>query len=137
MTEPSAVNSSVDILVSPTKNSEFLNIVRHIKHTTLIENVQPLIEAQNPRKRNKGRIDWDQYYSAHDIFNFMEDLAKSYPDNVEVIVGGRTYYQPYSVTSNQFINRTIKGVKVRLQISKLLFQITKVFIISIYLFIYM
>lgn len=77
-----------------------------MKYSLHINDVEELIENENPLVRYKSRFNRDNfgfksYHSLEEIYSWLDLLAEKYPNNVEVIVAGKTYE-----------GREIKGVKV-------------------------
>ena len=73
-----------------------------IPYETYIEDVQSLIDQENPVKhRKRVGFDFKSYHKLKDIYSWLNSLAKAYPERVEVVVGGKT-----------FEGRPIKGVKL-------------------------
>ncbi|XP_011160941.1 zinc carboxypeptidase [Solenopsis invicta] len=101
-TEPSFVGANVDLMVAPHKLPEFYELMTRIDmpYQVYIEDVQKLIDQTTP-KQLATSFDFKNYHTLEVIYKNLDDLAKQYPDKVEVIVGGRSYE-----------NRQIKGVKV-------------------------
>lgn len=90
-------------MVSPEKSDDFANLMNssNIKYNTFIENVQTLIDAERPKKRERSGFGWNRYHELSEIYEYLESLARLYPNHVRVIVGGQTYQ-----------GRPIKGVHV-------------------------
>ncbi|XP_012526206.3 zinc carboxypeptidase [Monomorium pharaonis] len=100
--EPSFVDRNVDLMVAPHKLPEFYEIMTRIgvPYQIHIEDVQKLID-QTVAENQSTSFDFNNYHTLEKIYKNLDDLAKQYPDKVEIIVGGRSYE-----------NRQIKGVKV-------------------------
>lgn len=62
-----------------------------------------VIDLSTPKEKvgQPRAFDWTNYYRLADIYAWLDSLAKQYPDNVQVIIGGKS-----------FEGRDIKGVKV-------------------------
>lgn len=92
-------------MVSPKKLSEFddLMVSSNIKYASYIENVQSLVDNENPfyARDGKSTFDWTSYHTLEEIYAYLEKIAATYPDKVELIIGGKTYE-----------GRSIKGVKI-------------------------
>ncbi|TGZ32134.1 Zinc carboxypeptidase a 1 [Temnothorax longispinosus] len=100
--EPSFVGRNVDLMVAPHKLPEFYEIMARIgiSYQVYIEDVQKLIDQTMPEKQSTS-FDFNNYHTLEEIYKNLDDLAKQYPDKVQVVVGGRTHE-----------GRQIKGVKV-------------------------
>lgn len=102
---PSYINESVDLMVGPQKFNEFYDLMKlsGIKYVNYIENVQQLVDNENPlySRYGKATFDWTSYHTLEEIYGYLEKMAATYPDKVNVIVGGKTYE-----------GRQIKGVKL-------------------------
>jgi len=89
-------------MVAPHKLPEFYEKMAQIgiSYQNHINDVQALIEETTPHIRSKS-FDFTSYHTLEEIYKNLDDLAKQYPDKVQIIVGGKSYE-----------NRQIKGVKV-------------------------
>ncbi|XP_018362908.1 PREDICTED: zinc carboxypeptidase-like [Trachymyrmex cornetzi] len=98
----SSVSKQVDLMVAPHKLPEFYEMMAQIQapYEVYIENVQTLINRAAPANVSM-KFDFKNYHHLDTIYKNLDDLAKQYPDIVQIIVGGRTYE-----------GRKIKGVKV-------------------------
>ncbi|KAL7306787.1 hypothetical protein TKK_0001149 [Trichogramma kaykai] len=97
---PNKVGHAVDIMVSPQSQSDFVNLMSssNVHYHTYIENVQRLIDTEQPLTR-EGGFGWKRYHTLDEIYAWLEYLGKQYPGQVRVVDGGRTYQ-----------GRPIKGV---------------------------
>nr|XP_049704885.1 zinc carboxypeptidase A 1 [Helicoverpa armigera] len=69
-----------------------------------LPNIQELIDKEKKKRYTRSNVktmEWDDYYTLEDIYDWLDDLAKAFPDVVSTIVGG---------TSHE--GRIIKGVKI-------------------------
>ncbi|XP_057334997.1 zinc carboxypeptidase-like [Microplitis mediator] len=102
---PHFVNNSADVMVSPNKLHEFKQLmnVSEIVYDLHINNVQDLMESENlsHNKLIRAGFDWKNYHTLEEIYDWLDTLAKAYPDKVQIVVAGKTYE-----------GRDIKGVKV-------------------------
>lgn len=102
---PTYVGRAADLMVAPHKLPEFYEMMKRINvpYNVHIENVQTLIDETTSKNDTQGPMSFDfaTYHSFDSIYKNLDDLAKQYPDKVEIIVGGKTYE-----------GREIKGVKV-------------------------
>ncbi|KAJ8679304.1 hypothetical protein QAD02_015091 [Eretmocerus hayati] len=102
--EPSIVNRSADLMVGPTKQSEFADLMNlvGIKYETYVDNVQRLVdEERSTVLESPKEFGWENYYDLEEIYAWLKSLAAKYPKQVEVVVGGKT-----------FQGRQIKGIKL-------------------------
>ncbi|KAI4499911.1 hypothetical protein M0802_005167 [Mischocyttarus mexicanus] len=103
--EPSLVNATVDIMVSPDKVAEFYELmgVLGTSYTKFIDDVQYLIDNEIPEGQNYAAsgFNLNTYNTLADIHAYLDSLAQKHPDKVQVIVGGSSYE-----------GRQIKGVKL-------------------------
>ncbi|KAK0081614.1 hypothetical protein PV325_011858 [Microctonus aethiopoides] len=104
--EPSFINDTVDVMIGPEKLMQFEDLMnsKKIKYEILIENVQELIDNENPQRSKilyASDFDWESYHTLEEIYVWLDSLSEKYPDNVEVIIGGTTHE-----------GREIKGVKL-------------------------
>lgn len=97
------VGQSVDLMVAPHKLPEFYEIMTRmeIPYYVHIENVQELIDQTMPTNRSMTSFDFNSYHTLEEIYTNLDDLARQHPNNVQTIVGGKSYE-----------GRIIKGVKI-------------------------
>ncbi|XP_033231048.1 zinc carboxypeptidase-like [Belonocnema kinseyi] len=105
---PSYVNKSVDLMVTPSNLAEFTELMtlNGLKYEVYVDNVQRLIDTENPKTRSSskdGSISLNEYHTLDEIYSYVEYLAKNYKE-VEVVDAGRTSE-----------GRVIKGVKISYQ----------------------
>ncbi|XP_043287320.1 zinc carboxypeptidase-like [Venturia canescens] len=102
---PSYINETVDLMVGPEKLLEFNDLMEssNIKYVEYIDNVQSLVDNENPfyGRDGKSTFGWTSYHTLEEIYAYLEKIAATYPDKVELVVGGKTYE-----------GRWIKGVKI-------------------------
>jgi len=65
-----------------------------------INNIQKLIDDTMPQNQSQG-FDFISYHTLEEIYANLDELAKQYPDKVQIVVAGRTYK-----------GRLIKGVEI-------------------------
>ncbi|XP_069671105.1 carboxypeptidase B-like [Periplaneta americana] len=95
--EPHKVGAYLDMMVSPSQQSHFLDFLEEQKmhHTVLFENLQTAIDAEELHQRlavKKPRaISFDQYYRYDDINSYLQELASNYPNLVTLQSIGKSY----------------------------------------------
>lgn len=84
-----------------TKFEKMMDFMK-LKHITYINNVQNLIDTENPRNviKTESEFAFNEYHSLDEIYAYLEYLSKTY-DVVQVIDAGKTTE-----------GRSIKGVKI-------------------------
>lgn len=89
-------------MVAPYQLPEFYEIMDKIDapYKLKINNIQKLIDDTMPKNQSQS-FDFKSYHTLEKIYNNLEELAKKYPDKVQVVVGGRTWQ-----------GRMIKGVRI-------------------------
>lgn len=90
-----------DLMVAPHKLPIFRSIMNRIKapHQLHVENVQTLVDQMTTA--NQSTFDFENYYTLWEIYKNLDDLAKQYPDKIQIIEGGKTSQ-----------HRNITGVKL-------------------------
>ncbi|XP_011498174.1 PREDICTED: zinc carboxypeptidase-like [Ceratosolen solmsi marchali] len=101
-TNPSFVYRPVDLMVAPGQLAAFTELMNltNTKYEMFIDNVQRLIDGEMQTTRSES-FDWTSYHTLEEIYSWLDSLSVKYPNNVTVVVAGRTYQ-----------NRLIKGVKL-------------------------
>ncbi|XP_073950899.1 carboxypeptidase B-like [Choristoneura fumiferana] len=102
-------NKPVDFTISPTDLPRFLDsaLDSGIPLTTLIEDVQSAFNKQTIKtyiRRKLRSFDWNSFYRLDDIYNWLDDLVKSYPKDLQLINIGKSLE-----------NRDIFAVRLKLQ----------------------
>ena len=92
-------------MVAPSNLAEFTELMTltGLKYEVFINNVQRLIDTENPKSRastKDGSLALNEYHTLEEIYSHLEDLAKKY-DVVEIVDAGKTTE-----------GRVIKGVKI-------------------------
>lgn len=90
-------------MVAPEKLNEFTKLMNSsgMKYEVHINNVQSLIDKENPLTKDSNEFGWTSYHTLDQIYKWLDSLVDKYPENVEGLVGGKTYE-----------GREIKGVKL-------------------------
>ncbi|XP_043502401.1 zinc carboxypeptidase-like [Polistes fuscatus] len=103
--DPSMVNATIDVMVSPDKLVEFYELmdVLGTPYRKFIDDVQNLIDNEIPEEQTyaKSGFNLNTYNTLADTYAYLDSLARDHPDKVEVIVAGKSYE-----------GRQIKGVKL-------------------------
>ncbi|XP_055907038.1 zinc carboxypeptidase A 1-like [Eupeodes corollae] len=102
---PYVLGKAVQIVVAPHKAHDIIDGLRRNElDVQLIEkNLQTILDEEDiglSSSRRSG-YDWTAYHTLEETYNWLESLEKAHPDQVELIVGGKTYE-----------NREIRGVKI-------------------------
>lgn len=95
-------------MVAPSNLAEFTELMtlNGLKYEVYVDNVQRLIDTENPKTRSitkDGSVSLNEYHTLDEIYSYLEYLAKNY-EEVEVVDAGRTSE-----------GRVIKGVKISYQ----------------------
>ncbi|CAD7086385.1 unnamed protein product [Hermetia illucens] len=104
LTPITTVGRSVNILVAPHKQPEFLDILKDngVAQSLIEKDFQKTLDAeQESFKSRSGVYDWNSYHTLEENYEWLRTLVEQYPDKVELIVAGSTYE-----------GREILGVKV-------------------------
>lgn len=90
-------------MVAPENLNEFTELMNSfkIKYEAHINNVQSLIDSENPLAKASSDFGWTSYHTLDEIYKWLDKLVEQYEDKVESVVGGKTYE-----------GREIKGVKL-------------------------
>ncbi|KAJ3662738.1 hypothetical protein Zmor_007069 [Zophobas morio] len=101
-TDVRGVGHPVDIMVPPHYKYRFNDVISSggFDARVYVPDVQKLIDNETPRKSTR-QLEWTEYHDLEEIYQFLRDLVKQYPDIVTLISAGRTYE-----------GRDILGVKV-------------------------
>nr|XP_049704753.1 uncharacterized protein LOC110378813 [Helicoverpa armigera] len=110
--EPGLLYKPVDFVVSPEVKPVFLKEANNLGLylTTMIVDVQKAFDMQTVKtyiRRKMDSFDWYSYYRTEDIYQWLRDLAKAHPSEMELHSIGRTYE-----------NRDIMSVRIQLKGSK-------------------
>ncbi|XP_063223615.1 zinc carboxypeptidase-like isoform X2 [Bacillus rossius redtenbacheri] len=100
----SHANSSVDVMVPPHRDSEFLDLMRELQleHSVFIKNLQELIDSEQPESDARAsQFSWDRYHRLEQIHLWLRSLAADRPDVVTLENVGKSYE-----------GRDILGVKI-------------------------
>jgi Zinc carboxypeptidase/Carboxypeptidase activation peptide len=101
-----AVNAPMHVVVAPHKLAHFSEILEreNIAHKVVESNLQAELDAlpvpSGTRRRSAG-FNWKEYHTLPEIYSWLDKLVQEYPDQVEPVVGGKSYE-----------GREIRGVKV-------------------------
>ncbi|KAI5642821.1 zinc carboxypeptidase domain-containing protein [Phthorimaea operculella] len=95
-----SAGTEVDVMVSKENKAEFLARLNgaQISATVLMPDLKKQIEEQQkspaPTSRNTESfhsMTWEKYHSLEEIYEWLDELASSYPNQVETVVWGQTY----------------------------------------------
>ncbi|CAD0204037.1 unnamed protein product [Chrysodeixis includens] len=104
--DPVPTADYINIMSKPEMKNDleaFLNKTG-IDFVVTLPNVQEEIDRQKRKpyvRNNIKSMQWDDYYTLEEIYDWLDDLAKAFPDIVSIIIGGTTYE-----------GRDIKGIKI-------------------------
>ncbi|XP_061721872.1 uncharacterized protein LOC133528500 [Cydia pomonella] len=92
---PGLVNRAVDFIISP-DHAEIVKSAarnRNISLQTLHSDIQSALDNQTVNtysRRNTKSFNWESYYRAHDIVNWMMDLKTQYPEEISLFSIGKS-----------------------------------------------
>ncbi|XP_031356790.1 zinc carboxypeptidase-like [Photinus pyralis] len=89
---PIALHHTVDVMVPPHIKYDFEHLIHSLQLSgkVLIENVQNLVENEQNRTASRGEL-FTSYQTLDEIHDWLRGLARTYPDFVKLVVGGRSY----------------------------------------------
>ncbi|XP_063539231.1 zinc carboxypeptidase-like [Cydia strobilella] len=92
---PGLVNRPVDFIISPDHAEIVKSEARHknISLQTLHSDIQSALDNQTVNtysRRNTESFNWDSYYRANDIVNWMMDLKTQYPHEISLFSIGKS-----------------------------------------------
>ncbi|XP_063241102.1 zinc carboxypeptidase-like isoform X2 [Bacillus rossius redtenbacheri] len=92
-TEARGANCSVDVMVSPHELPGFMLLVDELRlHSELyIEDVQRLIDNEQPKMKSQASFSWDRYYGLEQIQAWLRSLSSQYPSVVTLLDAGSSY----------------------------------------------
>ncbi|XP_052756712.1 uncharacterized protein LOC113519852 [Galleria mellonella] len=111
---PGLVYRPVEFIIAPEDIKAFSREVNAsgIYLTTIIPDVQRAFDTQIVKpyiRRNTESFDWQGFYRLNDIYNWLIDLSKLYPAEVQLQSIGRTYENRDILT----VRIVLKGSKMR------------------------
>ncbi|XP_073822191.1 zinc carboxypeptidase-like [Musca autumnalis] len=91
-----------DVMVKPSEQSPFEERLQqhNIKYKVKIENVQSLIDNEQPKTRSYG-FDWENFHTLDEIYKWLDEIIERYPDIVTPFEIGYSYE-----------GRLIRGIKI-------------------------
>ncbi|XP_078043660.1 uncharacterized protein LOC144473566 [Augochlora pura] len=100
---PPRVNDTTNIMMSPKKLEEFMDIVNatRLDPELMMDDVQRYIDDENPRRNIRGAFDWLGYHRLDVIYRWLDTLVAQHPEIVKPLTGGQSYE-----------GRSIRGVKL-------------------------
>ncbi|CAH2086138.1 unnamed protein product [Euphydryas editha] len=97
--------TSAQVIVAPELESIFLELTRkaQMNTTVLYNDISEVIRSEKPQNTRKNRkgFSWDAYYDVDDIYAYLSNVSRTYPQWTELIVGGKTYE-----------GRQIRGIRI-------------------------
>ncbi|KAM7352228.1 zinc carboxypeptidase [Cochliomyia hominivorax] len=92
-----------DVMVKPELQSKFENFLQKAKivYEVKIKNVQSLIDNEQPKIRSSSGMDWENFHTLDEIYEWLDVIAKRYPNIVTPFDIGYSYE-----------GRLIKGIKI-------------------------
>ncbi|XP_068143102.1 zinc carboxypeptidase isoform X2 [Drosophila tropicalis] len=91
-----------DIMVPPSSQEQFEELLNRFKFEYMLKiaNVQEIIDQQTPKQRSSS-MDWTQYHTLEEIYEWLDVIEARYPNIVTPFTIGQSYE-----------NRTIRGIKI-------------------------
>ncbi|CAD7086389.1 unnamed protein product [Hermetia illucens] len=90
-----AVGRTVNILVAPHKQPEFLDILKdnNISYELAVKNFQKVLDAEEAeRRRSKSSVyDWTGYHTLEETYAWLQSLEEQFPQYVKVVNAGKSY----------------------------------------------
>ncbi|XP_026742947.1 zinc carboxypeptidase A 1-like [Trichoplusia ni] len=109
---PGLLYKPVDFIISPDDKDLFVNRANNLGLyvTTIMEDVQQAFDMQTVKtyiRREMDSFDWNNFFRLGDIYEWLNDLAQVYPQEMELHSIGKTHE-----------NRDIMAVKILLRGSR-------------------
>ncbi|KAH8371495.1 hypothetical protein KR093_007701 [Drosophila rubida] len=100
--EARQLGDSSDVMLPPHSQPAFEQLLNSLRcnYSVKIDNVQSLIDAQQPRQR-LGHMEWTQYHTLDEIYAWLDLLEARYADIVTPFSIGKSYE-----------GRPIRGIKI-------------------------
>uniref|UniRef100_T1J4W0 Transporter n=1 Tax=Strigamia maritima TaxID=126957 RepID=T1J4W0_STRMM len=99
--EPRFLNNTVDIMVKPNEIENLIDFLQQSKipHTIMIDDVQRMLDedvgidddSEHIGSRSTITLSWTKYCRVNKINQYLDELAASHPNIVEVITIGKSY----------------------------------------------
>ncbi|XP_013146080.1 PREDICTED: zinc carboxypeptidase-like [Papilio polytes] len=82
-----------EFIVAPHLEDLFNKIVtqENLKTTVVYDDISKIIQSEKSLLRGSKEFSWTAYYDIDDIYKYLTNMSKSYPNLSELIVGGKTY----------------------------------------------
>ncbi|XP_055589358.1 zinc carboxypeptidase-like [Uranotaenia lowii] len=93
---PSAINSTVQVVIAPQLQNEFEHLVKllQLEVSLDISDLQRIIDAERPHRRKRAvEFGWDDYRTLEEIYAWVDDLVLQYSDILTVETIGHSYEQ--------------------------------------------
>ncbi|KNC30333.1 hypothetical protein FF38_03910 [Lucilia cuprina] len=94
---------SFDVMVKPDLQQKFEEILlkSNMVYEIKIQNVQSLIDNEQPKTRSSTGMDWENFHTLDEIYEWLDMIVERYPDIVTPFDIGYSYE-----------GRLIKGIKI-------------------------
>ncbi|KAF9794650.1 hypothetical protein SFRURICE_016451 [Spodoptera frugiperda] len=112
--DPGQKFKPVDFVVDPEHKEQFLKDAENLGLylTTIIEDVQKAFDMQSVKpyiRRKMDSFDWNNYFRLQDIYEWLQDLEKTYPTEIKLTTIGRSYESREIIA----VRIALKGSKMR------------------------
>ncbi|XP_055543821.1 zinc carboxypeptidase-like [Wyeomyia smithii] len=90
---PIRTGKKIDVMVPPHKFSDFDELASRLEMRVRmkIENVQRLIDSQQPKRTRRDGFGWTEYHTLDEMYDWMDGLASEYQGIVTVELVGHSY----------------------------------------------
>ena len=77
---PQYVSTKVNVAIPPQQLDSFQEIMSgaNIKSKLLIENMQDVIDKENPKRSGKADFDWTSYHEVEEIYAWIDEIAAQF-----------------------------------------------------------
>ncbi|XP_055294901.1 zinc carboxypeptidase-like [Sitodiplosis mosellana] len=100
---PISIHKLAEIIVPPHKFADMTELFDklEIENRITVNNLQKLIDEEQPKLSSRTTFGWDKYYDLPAIYNWLDEILQEYPDILTNYDVGTSYE-----------NRTIRAVKL-------------------------
>lgn len=100
---PNIIDGIAEILVPPHKFAEIneLFLKHNLKNEIRTNNVQQLIDEEQPESPSRATFGWQRYYDLNDIYKWLDQMLKQYSNELTNYEIGKSYE-----------GRTIRAIRV-------------------------